>query len=493
MKTTQKSLVFVVICGILLHFGVIFWFHGHPISGGFHKWNQADFVGSRLLDRIKRNRQLSEIFANTVETPAPAQVELEPPKPKPLATPDFVMSNDEELDFLRSSHDFFTPDIELVDIWANQPPVFDTDTTSMALMTIAPPQLDLAPSSQERDELKDVSVSVQYAPRRFHPGYVFKLTLTPKTEARFTPLPQHFVFVLDRSHAIPRLRYYHNRKALSEALDLLGPEDTFNLFVCDHRVTRFSDVPLVPNAESVAAAREFLERQPHGGVLAASELYASLGKIIAHDAQEERITTIVLLSDGATYMSSDKERETMRRFMQRHQGKVVLYPVVSGNASQQPMIDLLSAFNGGKTIYAGNHGEIGERVADLVKAIKLPVGREVVATALSEDPQMTIQLQPERRRLPLLYRKRPFVLWGTTNRLGEFTLFLQGEDAAAPFDIKKTITFQEAHGGTLSLERQWTQQLSQTYYQMYFEDGNLGHLESAKKLLIPLNLPVPFP
>ncbi|MCH9704231.1 MAG: hypothetical protein K0U13_05525, partial [Chlamydiae bacterium] len=108
------------------------------------------------------------------------------------------------------------------------------------------------------------------------------------------------------------------------------------------------------------------------------------------------------------------------------------------------------------------------------------------------DKQMVVLLQPKRGRLPCLYKNRPFTIYGSTNRLSDFVIFLQGSFYDSHFDIKKHISFSQAKLGTASIERAWTQLLVQEHYERFFEDGNYKHIEEARKLLAPLHISVPF-
>jgi hypothetical protein len=131
-------------------------------------------------------------------------------------------------------------------------------------------------------------------------------------------------------------------------------------------------------------------------------------------------------------------------------------------------------------------------MAFLMRTLQHPIGKKIVATAIPEDQSMVVLLQPKQARIPDLYQHRPFVLYGTTNKLSDFILFIQGRYYDHLFDIKKRVSFSKAKLGSYSLERGWTQLLVQEFYEKYFQEGNFTHLEAAKQLLLPLNLPTPL-
>lgn len=336
-------------------------------------------------------------------------------------------------------------------------------------------------------------IKVEYAPKRTRPGYVFKITFIPRENVSFKRIRQNYFFLVDRSNSIPRSRYFMNKKAVAEALELLQNKDTFNILIFDDKIVKFRDHNVPFTEENVRLAKEFLEFQPHGGHFAATELYASLAKIIPQDVSDKEVNTAILFSDGDSYLSPEKQGMKIGGFSNRNNGKVALYSIASGTGNNLPLLELLSALNKGQLVYAPNHTLIGERLKQLIQTIQHPIGKHMVATAICADKQTTVLLQPKRSQLPDLYKNHSFSIYGSTNRLTDFVLFLQGNYYDRRFDIKKKIDFTKATAiGSPAIERGWTQLLTQEFYQHFFEDGKISHLETAKQLLQPLNLPVPF-
>lgn len=336
------------------------------------------------------------------------------------------------------------------------------------------------------------TIEVEYAPKRSRPGYVFKVTFFPRHDIVFKRIRQNLFFLIDRSNSIPRTRYAHNKRAVFEALEHLHPGDTFNILIFDDTVVSLASQPLAWNPENLAYARAFLESQGHGGYLAATDLYSSLGRIIPHNVSDHEVNTALLLSDGDTYLSKERQRLMIGEWTQRNQGKVSLYSIASGSGNNLPLLELISSFNQGNLFYTPDHRELKTLILDLLGRIQNPIGKSMVATAVTLDKQTTILLQPRAVRLPDLYQNHPFVVYGSTNRLTDFVLFLQGKYYDHSFDIKKKISFREAKMGSFAIERKWTGLLAHEYYAHYFQDGKMSHLEAAKQLLLPLNISTPW-
>lgn len=335
-------------------------------------------------------------------------------------------------------------------------------------------------------------VDLECSPKRSRPGYVFRVSLLPKQGTFLQRIPQNVLFLLDRSNSISHARYYHNRRAVLMALAHLKPEDTFNILVFDDHVIRFSQESLSISEESVQKAKTFLEKLGHGGIFSATDLYTSLGKILPGEQESKALQTAILLSDGDTYLTLEKQRKTIGDWTRQNKGRVSLFCVASGEGNNLSLLELLADFNKGQVLYCPAHDQVEEELVQLMRTLESPIGKELTATAITSDPKMQVIIEPKSYRLPDLYEGKPFVLYGSTNRLSDFTLFLQGKGAQTPLDIKKTICLREAPSGTYALERNWTRQLAHDYLARYFDDANPLHLEKAEQLLRPHNLPVPL-
>ncbi|MBS0624149.1 MAG: hypothetical protein JSS62_05955 [Verrucomicrobia bacterium] len=454
-------------------------------------------VVSQLFDQVTNKEvEVKQEFQQLQPEFAPSTALLIPQK-EPLSldisTPFKISDHPFNLD--SETPKFLSPDEETFLTWQSQSLITPSSQGTLEdLFMIS----ELLPQPCPYDGLEMLAesdhfdISVEYTQRQFRPGYIFKITFTPKQEILFKRIAHNYFFLLDRSNSIPRARFALNKEIVSKALELLKPQDSFNILLFDDKVCRLSEKKLLWNEQNIKLAREFLTKQSHGGYFAATELYGSLGKIIPDNVSDHEVNTVILLSDGDTYLSLDKQRQTIGEWTTRNQGKVSLYAAASGGGNNLPLLELISTFNKGSLIYSYDHRLLAERVLQLLSSIRNPIGKQMVATAITADKQATILLQPKNQRLPDLYQNRPFVIYGSINRLTDFVLFLQGKYYDHHFDIKKNICFEQAKVGAPTLEKLWTQLVVQDLYERFFEDGNFKHLDAAKHLLIPMQLPLLF-
>jgi len=380
------------------------------------------------------------------------------------------------------------------------PYMLDQDRESLVNRIVKPYDVPLSsiPSfSSLRDLTRGVSsddfdLIVEYSPKRFKPGYVFKVTLTPKKELSFKRMRQHFFFLIDRSTSIPKERYELFKESVMEALPLLHSEDTFNILIFDDKIMRLSSTPLCFNEANKRLAEQFLQKYPHGGLFAATDLYSSLGKIIPQEVSENEINTAILLSDGDTYLNLEKRRVVIGNWSRMNSGKVALFSAATGENNNLPLLELLSHFNRGNLLYIADSNQFESRFLNLIHSLQKPIGKSIHATAVAHEEDTAIFLYPRNQRFPHFYEQRPLTIIGSINNLKDFTLVLQGQYYEKPFRIKKTVSFENGVRGTLSLERQCVQYAAEDYYDLYFQDGKIAHLEEAKNLLSPFNLTPPL-
>lgn len=351
---------------------------------------------------------------------------------------------------------------------------------------------DLCYEGDERIVSDDFSYQIEYAPRRLRTGYVFKISLFPKPDVLFQRMRQNFFFLIDRSNSIPRARYFLNKKAIANILPTLAKEDRFNILVFDDKVVKLATESLECTPENIARGQEFLETLGHGGYFATTDIYASLGRILPGLVSDREINTAILLSDGDTYLSMENQRLLIRNWSEANNGKVTLFCCASGSGNNATLLEMIAAFNKGAFLYVSDHNQIEEKLCQLVLSLRHPIGKEISLSTLALTKEAKPTLMPKMGRLPDLYQHRPFVIYGVTQRLEDFTLFLQGKFYDRKFDLRKKISFAQGRSGTLDLERKYTALLTQDYYEQYFKDGKVAHLEASRQLLAPLNMAVPF-
>lgn len=324
-------------------------------------------------------------------------------------------------------------------------------------------------------------------------GYLFRLQLVPKQTVSFKRIKQNLFFLIDRSYSIDPERYELSKAAVINAIKALHTGDTFNILVFDSSITRMADDAVAWSTASVEAAEAFLAEQAHGGFYAGTELYSSLDKIIPEAVADNEVNTAILLSDGDTSLTRDDQRNTISLWSRNNSGKVSLFCVAADKSNNVPLLDVLSASNKGCLIYKPSIAELEEGLLELIDQIKNPIGKDIVITAIVPDNTVQLTTFPQKGRLADLYENRPYIIYGHINKLTNFYLFLQGKYYDHRFDIKQLVAFEEAQQAEpAQLQRLWAMHNAYACYDQYLSDGKPIHINEAKRLLAPYDIPIAF-
>jgi hypothetical protein len=313
-------------------------------------------------------------------------------------------------------------------------------------------------------------------------GYLFSLTFLPKSDLIQYRLKQNYYFLIDRSNSIEKNRYQSFRRAVSRSIGCLREGDNFNIIVFDSKAVRFNEFPVPFNKKTQMAADEFLEKQNHGHYGAATDIYASLGKIIPIKVNDNEAHTAILISDGDSHQKPDKQRNMINAWLEANRGRVTLYTAAVGQGNNLSILDLLGTVSRGSLLYSDTHTGFPRKLAKLVLSVRSPIAQEMSFSMIGTDPSAAIELYPSSARLPYLFSDHPFVLFGRAEKLSDFTLILQGRNQDQILSIKKNISFDTARPNRL-LAKQWATYKAHLLYEQYLQEGKTALLEEAKKLL----------
>ncbi|MGH7889445.1 MAG: VWA domain-containing protein [Thermodesulfobacteriota bacterium] len=315
-------------------------------------------------------------------------------------------------------------------------------------------------------------------------GYLFSLTFLPKADLSQHSLKQNYYFLIDRSNSIEKHRYQSFKRAVIRAISSLRDGDNFNILIFDAKIARLSETVIPSNKRNQRLAEEFLEKQPHGHYgTATTDIFTSLGRIIPPIVNDDEAHTAILISDGETSLKPDKQRNLINAWLEANRSKLTLYTAAVGQGNNLSTLDLLGTVSRGSMLYSDTHTGFPRKLAKLVLTLRSPIAKEMSLTTLSTDPSSRIQIFPSSSRLPYLFSDHPFVLYGTADKLSDFTIILEGRNKGQLLTIKKPISFASAKPGNRLLSKQWAAQQAHLFYDQYLKEGKPALLEEAKKLL----------
>ncbi|MBI3236801.1 MAG: hypothetical protein HYZ48_03765 [Chlamydiales bacterium] len=143
---------------------------------------------------------------------------------------------------------------------------------------------------------KDFDMTLQLLPDEENGGYFFAISLKAAGDLKEHALAQHIHFIVDRSSSVKKHRFAIFKRAVSKALSSLQPGDTFNIYMVDKKVAKFSSHMLFATAKNIRSAEAFLDKQQAGTLFSTSDIYTSLNKIFPDIQDSEQVDTAIVLT-----------------------------------------------------------------------------------------------------------------------------------------------------------------------------------------------------
>lgn len=327
----------------------------------------------------------------------------------------------------------------------------------------------------------DFEVDVRVVERE-EGGYLFSLALLPKYDLNSQRMKQNYYFLVDRSNSIEKHRYQTFKRAVAKALTTLHKDDAFNIIIFDSKITKLSENPLPNTKKSIQLAEDFLEKQEHGSYFAATDIYSALSKIVPSNISDDEANTAILITDGDSTLHPEKQRKLIQAWLEKNNGKVSLYTACVGEGNNKTLLDLLSSLSRGSLLYSDTHTSFPRKLAKLVIDLRHPIAKDMMLSIVEANISSSIRLYPASAHLPYLLSDHPYIIFGTADKLSDFTILLEGRNKNKVLSIKKTISFEKAKQDARFLVQKWKTTQAHEYYKKYLEEGQISLLQKAESL-----------
>lgn len=159
-------------------------------------------------------------------------------------------------------------------------------------------------------------------------------------------------FVLDRSGSMKGEKIDRVRRAVTRAIELLGPQDIASLVIFDHRVEVL--IPAAPVTDQQALKDKIGRIRDSGGTRIAPALERGLREIERGD--RNAIRRLILLTDGQT----ENEKECLRQAEEAGRHGIPLTALGVGQDWNEDLLEQMAAQSGGQADYISRPDEIIE-------------------------------------------------------------------------------------------------------------------------------------
>jgi Ca-activated chloride channel family protein len=266
-------------------------------------------------------------------------------------------------------------------------------------------------------------------------NYVLGFLLPPQQSESLYVAPRDVVFIIDTSGSMGGVSIRQAKTALLHALDLLRPEDRFDIIEFNNHHTRLFGKSELVSADTLARARHFVRRlDANGGTNMMPALDSALTD--SYDPEAER--QILFLTDGAVGYE-----DQMFKLVEEKLGQARLFTVGIGSTPNGWFMRKAAEFGRGLHIQISDVAKAGEELASLYSAMAVPslsnldleskVSADISSShgdnhESSDNDRKSHSIESYPARLPDLYGTRPAVFIARVTEGSEFApLTLSGK------------------------------------------------------------------
>lgn len=329
---------------------------------------------------------------------------------------------------------------------------------------------------------------VHYTPREDGNGYYFAIKMKPTERLYFEPPPQNIIFVIDGSSTIKKERFNTFKEGVMRALPYLNKGDTFNILVADAELIPMSKTPISWNKGAKSEAQRFLDARTYRGFFINYDAFHLINQVTPYfDKNKENI--IVLITDGNSLNSIAHHKGDLQQLAQMNKGNVSIFTASASQNNNLSMLDLVTTFNNGETMYAKTNISFPRKLAVLVKHIGHFVAKDIHIQIASKSKDSGVEFFPNEQTLPSLYSDTLYMVYGTIKELKGFDLVLQGKTGDHWIHVKQPISFENAEKASYAMKRNVALQQAYICYDYFLQKNDPYFLKEAETFLEPYSIP----
>ncbi len=282
-------------------------------------------------------------------------------------------------------------------------------------------------------------------------GYC-RIEVKRRTEELLPVLDKDLLLVQDASASITEQKLYFCREGMLKALELLGPNDRFNVAEFRDGIKLCFPQWASVTPESLQEAYEFISGMKSEGE---TDIFGSLKELLELPRKEGRPIVAVVVSDGVATVGMTDRSQIIEAFSQANLGTISVFTMGTYAGAHAYLLDLLSYRNRGDTlIVKTGRWDIPSILEGRVREVSRPVLSDVRFRFAGKVwceayPGLTSNL----------YLDRPLVLYGRFPK-GARQLIFQATGRAEEIlcDMVFDVDLSQALDGDKDIRTQWAWQ-----------------------------------
>ncbi len=295
---------------------------------------------------------------------------------------------------------------------------------------------------------------IQIAAKPDGSGYYFALELKPISAERLTPIRQNVYFVIDKNKTTDKYLYESYVTSIRQTLPYIYSDDAFNVYVFDGAFQKMEAEPGYHQENSDEKVERFLTKQAQSFRYSSKNINVILEDLyrIASNYPND-VNTVILFTNGASLYSASKEnQENIYSKLPAFAKTYSIYPATITKSSNLRGLEKLSEIYRGKVISSSTYSGLPRHVGKQVKQLQRPVVKNLLVTPLTKGKQ-TVKIFPSPHNFPEIFSNTSTVIYGFTNSIQAFELFLQGSIQDEWMNARVKIHIDSAENGGSHLRK----------------------------------------
>ena len=230
-------------------------------------------------------------------------------------------------------------------------------------------------------------------------GYFTMMLYPPEDLQRLRRRPVEMVFVLDCSGSMDGEPIEQAKAAILEALDLLEPQDTFQVIRFSNNASQFGRDPVRATGRNIARARQYV-RNLHGS--GGTQMIEGIRAALDFPHDPRRLRFVTFLTDG--YIGNEVE---ILAEIHRSIGASRIFSFGVGSSVNRYLMERMAGAGRGAVAYLGPSDSGSEVMADFFRRVSHPALSDI---EIEWGGMRVANVYPS--RLPDLFVGRPVVITG---------------------------------------------------------------------------------
>jgi len=291
-------------------------------------------------------------------------------------------------------------------------------------------------------------------------------------------IPKDIVFTADVSSSMDEgNRIGRVKEALYYFLDLLHPQDRFNIIIFSTFVNKFQPDLVQASEQYVADAKDYIFQMYAFGMTNIDDAVTSSLSLSYRDTTSNNI---IFLTDGKPTIGETALPVIIENSKAHNEHNVRLFTFGIGEEVSRPLLTQLSKENHGYATYITDDDSIAIVVNNHYTRISKPV---VTNMEITFDGLWNWDVYP--KVLQDLYWGTQLLQFGLYSNSGDFNVSLYGDVRSQPIEYSKIVTFTDTLGGHRFVPRLWAKAKINSLFE-YMEIH--GESEEIKNQIIELSL-----